>query len=280
MITHLPPLMQRILMSSLVITALAFAVVYSFSPYLSVFVPALAILLFGTALKEYYDIAKIKGFKPREKTAYSLTIAYILAIYLGARAGYQDSLPLIALAIGLFALFTAFFFDGKNPLVNIAITLFGIIYLIIPLSCLLQINYFYRLDMVEDGRWWVFYLLTVTYTTDTCALFSGKFFGKNKLAPFISPKKTWEGAIGGLISAIAVSIAFTQFSPISMTLSQGVVLGALLGCLAQVGDLAESLLKRDVGVKDSSKIPGLGGMLDVVDSLVFTSPLVYLYLKL
>ncbi len=280
MISTLPPLMQRVVMSTLVIGALAFTVINSFSPYLSVFVPLLAILLFGSALKEYYDIAKIKGYKPREKTAYSLTIAYIFAIYLGARAGYQDSLPLIALAIGLFALFSAFFFDGKNPLVNIAITLFGIIYLIIPLSCLLQINYFYRLDMIEDGRWWVFYLLAVTYTTDTCALFAGKFFGKNKLAPFISPKKTWEGAIGGLISAIAVSIALAQLSPISMTLTQGITLGTLLGCLAQVGDLAESLLKRDVGVKDSSKIPGLGGMLDVVDSLVFTSPIVYLYLKL
>lgn len=279
MLSSLPPLAQRIIASSVVIGTLLLALFFSFTPYLSVCVPLLAILLFGAALKEYYDIAKIKGFKPREKSAYSLTVAYVLAIYIGSVPGYQDSLPLYALAIGLFVLFTAFFLDGENPLVNIAITLFGIVYLIIPLSCTLQINYFFPPGSGEDGRWWVLYLLCATYLTDSCALFAGQTFGKHKLAPVISPKKTWEGAIGGLIASIAISVIFALYAPISLTVTQGLVLGFFIGAIAQVGDLAESLLKRDVGVKDSSKIPGLGGMLDVVDSLVFTAPLLYLYLK-
>ncbi len=279
MLTSLPPIFQRIIASTVVIGSLLFALFFSFTPYLSLIVPLLSILLFGAALKEYYDIAKLKGFKPREKSAYSLTVAYILAIYLGSLSEHQDSLPLYALAIGLFVLFTAFFLDGENPLVNIAITLFGIVYLIIPLSCTLQINYFFPPDSAEDGRWWVIYLLCTTYLTDTCALFAGQAFGKHKLAPVISPKKTWEGAAGGLIAAIIVSLGFSLYAPITLNTVQSIVLGTCIGAIAQVGDLAESLLKRDVGVKDSSKIPGLGGMLDVVDSLVFTAPLLYLYLK-
>lgn len=279
MLASLPPLVQRIIASTVVIGTLLLALYFSFTPILSIGIPLLAILLFGAALKEYYDIAKMKDFRPREKSAYSLTIAYILAIYIGSVSGYQDCLPLYALAIGLFVLFSAFFLDGENPLVNIAITLFGIVYLIIPLSCILQINYFFPPGSAEDGRWWVIYLLSTTYLTDSCALFAGQAFGKHKLAPVISPKKTWEGAIGGLIASLGVSVIFVLYAPISLTMTQGVILGFFIGSIAQVGDLAESLLKRDVGVKDSSKIPGLGGMLDVVDSLVFTAPLLYLYLK-
>ena len=279
MLASLSPLLQRVIASSVVIGTLLFALYFSFTPYLSLLAPILSLLLFGAALKEYYAIAKLKGFKPREKSAYTLTVAYVLAIYAGSFSGHQDSFPLYALAIGLFVLFTAFFMDGENPLVNIAITLFGIVYLIIPLSCTLQINYFYPLETGEDGRWWVIYLLCATYLTDSCALFAGQAFGKHKLAPVISPKKTWEGAIGGLSASILVSIIFALYAPISLNITQGVVLGFFIGAIAQVGDLAESLLKRDVGVKDSSKIPGLGGMLDVVDSLVFTAPLLYLYLK-
>lgn len=279
MLASFPPIFQRVIASTIATAFLLFALYFSFTPYLSLLVPILAIVCFGAALKEYYSIAKRKGFKPREKTAYSLSLAYILAIYLGSLSGHQDSFPLYALAIGLFVLFSAFFFDGKNPLVNIAITLFGIVYLIIPLSCTLQINYFFPPGSAEDGRWWVLYLLCTTYLTDACGLFAGQTFGKHKMAPVISPKKTWEGAAGGLLASIIASLIFSLYAPISLSVVQSIILGACIGTIAQVGDLAESLLKRDVGVKDSSKIPGLGGMLDVVDSLVFTAPLLYLYLK-
>ncbi len=279
MLNRFSPLMQRIVASIVVTGILLFVLEFAFTPYLSLLVPLLAILFFGAALKEYYGIAKIQGFKPREKIAYSLTAAYIFAIYFGSISGNQDCLPLYALSVGLFVLFTAFFFNGENPLANIAITLFGIVYLIIPLSCCLQINYFFPPHSQEDGRWWLLYLLAATYLTDGFALFTGQTFGKHKLAPVISPKKTWEGAFGGLAASIIVSISFALYAPITLSLSQGIILGFFIGTIGQIGDLAESLLKRNVGVKDSSKIPGLGGMLDVVDSLVFTAPLLYLYLK-
>jgi phosphatidate cytidylyltransferase len=273
------PLVQRLIASVLVTGLLALAVVFSFTPYVSILVPLLSILFFGAALKEYYDIAKLKGFRPRVKSAYAIAATYLIAIYLGAFSGHQDSFPLYAIAIGLLVLFTAFILDGENPMVNIAITLFGIVYLIIPLGCILQINYLFPPESLEDGRWWVFYLMGITYATDSFALFAGQTFGKHKLAPTISPKKTWEGAAGGLLAAVVVSLLFSLFAPLSLPLVHSIILGLTMGCIAQIGDLAESLLKRDVGVKDSSKIPGLGGMLDVVDSLVFTAPLLYLYLK-
>jgi phosphatidate cytidylyltransferase len=115
--------------------------------------------------------------------------------------------------------------------------------------------------------------------------FVGRFLGRHKLAEELSPNKTKEGALGGLIAAILMSVLLLfigqrwggVFSRFSYT--EFIFLGLVMGFLGQVGDLAESLLKRDVGVKDSNKIPGVGGLLDMVDSLLFTSPLVYLFLK-
>ena len=253
---------------------------------LSLLIPLVATIIIGLAVREYYEIARVKGLHPREKTGITLTIIIILAIFLSARTPYLDLLPLVSLGITLITVFSAYFVRGQDPFVNIAVTLFGILYLAIPLGCTIKINYFFPINALQDGRWWLFYLLALTYLTDSSALFVGRAFGRRKLAPFISPKKTWEGAAGGFIFALLCSIVFAYFAnhpthPIPMQLGymESIILGALISILAQLGDLSESLLKRDVGVKDSSKIPGLGGMLDVIDSLVFTAPLVYLYLR-
>jgi phosphatidate cytidylyltransferase len=156
--------------------------------------------------------------------------------------------------------------------------------LTLPISCALRINYFFPTHALEDGRLWLAYVLLVTKMTDIGAYFCGKIFGKNKLAPSISPKKTVEGALGGLGAALLTSLIFaffaSHFAPFHMTFLQSIWIGITMSILAQLGDLSESLLKRDAGVKDSSHLPGLGGMLDIVDSLVFTLPLMYLLLKM
>jgi len=280
------PLAQRLVVSSTVILIIFAAIYNSFTPLLSPLIPLVTAIITSLALREYYEIGRVKGLEPREKVGVTLTIIYIIAIFLSSQTTFLDSLPLLALGVTLIAVFSAYFFRGKNPFVNVAITLFGILYLTIPLSCTIQINYFFPAEGLQDGRWWLFYLLAVTYITDSSALFIGRAMGRNKLAPVISPKKTWEGAYGGFLVAIMTSLTFYYFAnfstyriPIQLNLMQSIVLGSCISILAQFGDLAESLLKRDVGVKDSSKIPGLGGMLDVVDSLVFTAPLLYLYLN-
>jgi phosphatidate cytidylyltransferase len=132
------------------------------------------------------------------------------------------------------------------------------------------------------GRGWIAYLLVVTKITDIGAYFAGSLWGRRKLAPQISPGKTVEGAIFGLASAVSASYVFHLFSQgrsFQLTTLEWVSFGLILGAIGQFGDLSESLLKRDANKKDSNTLPGLGGVLDAVDSLLFNTPILYLYLK-
>ena len=133
---------------------------------------------------------------------------------------------------------------------------------------------------LDDGRNWVFFILFVTWVSDTTAFFIGRRFGRHKLAPTISPGKTWQGAIGGICGAIVMSILFFTPTPFQLPLVcwQAILLGVVVSILGQVGDLVESLLKRNMGVKDSGKLmPGHGGILDRIDSVIFASIVVYYY---
>src|SRR5262249_31722091 len=117
---------------------------------------------------------------------------------------------------------------------------------------------------------------------DIGAYFTGRFLGRHKMAPVLSPKKTWEGAAGGLAAAIAISIALdriTDVSPLHGNLALEGGFGLSMGIMSMLGDLAESMIKRDCGQKDASQaVPGFGGILDVVDSVIFPAPLAYVWL--
>jgi len=142
------------------------------------------------------------------------------------------------------------------------------------------LSHFVALRGLDDGRNWVFFALFVTFSSDTTAFFIGRALGRHHLAPHISPGKTWEGAIGGILGAIVVSLLFTLPTPLSLPLSywQAILLGLLVSIFGQLGDLVESLLKRNTGVKDSGKLlPGHGGFLDRIDSIVFAGIVVYYY---
>jgi len=133
---------------------------------------------------------------------------------------------------------------------------------------------------IEAGREWVFLALFTTFGSDTAAYFIGKAFGRHKLAPGISPGKTWEGAIAGVFGGVIISLLFILSTPLQLPLGYGqaVLLGVLISVFGQLGDLAESLLKRNAGVKDSGGLmPGHGGLLDRMDSVVLAGVVVYLY---
>ena len=134
----------------------------------------------------------------------------------------------------------------------------------------------------EDGLAWLGYAILITFASDTAAYAVGTLIGRNKLAPSISPSKTWEGAIGGIIGAAAVSAAFAWFIELdALPLVSAIALGAGLSVLGQLGDLAESWLKRTAGVKDSGQLlPGHGGILDRLDSLLSILPAVLVYVTL
>jgi phosphatidate cytidylyltransferase len=128
----------------------------------------------------------------------------------------------------------------------------------------------------SNGFWWTLTTLVTVWAFDSFAFLTGLWLGRHKLAPNISPKKTWEGAAGGLVFALVAMALLTR--PIGVAWYNVIGLGVLVGAAATVGDLAESLLKRDVGVKDSgSLIPGHGGLLDRADSLLFAVMVVYYY---
>jgi phosphatidate cytidylyltransferase len=129
---------------------------------------------------------------------------------------------------------------------------------------------------LSEGRDWVFVVLLVTFAADTGALAVGKSIGRHRLAPTMSPGKTWEGAAGGLVAAIAAGLGLRYIFDLDVSPMTAAVLGALMAIAGMLGDLAESRLKRAAGVKDSGwLIPGHGGVLDRMDSIVLNMVLVY-----
>jgi phosphatidate cytidylyltransferase len=255
---------------------------YSFSEFFKPILILLHVAIVWAALSEYYELARHKEFAPLKKLGIASSVCFIIALDLSLQYPCCKGIPQLILLGSFISCFLAFFTHRTSPLGNLAVTVFGIVYLTIPLGCALMINYFFSPEQGQDGRLWLLYVLVVSKVTDVGAYFVGKGLGNTKLAPWISPKKTVEGAIGGFISALAVSFIFVSVAKasgaIALSFVQNLWLSITITILAQLGDLTESLLKRDAGVKDSSRLPGFGGILDVIDSLVFTLPFMYLVL--
>lgn len=277
---------QRIVVSIISIIIVLFSIFYAKQPRFEPVFVFLIGMVICFALHEYYRITEKKGFQPLKKVAFATSFIFLFSLYYSNHSDCCTSLPLIILWLALIGISLYFLAKGEDPLGNSAITYFGLIYLTLPLSCLVLITYFFPEQASQDGRYWLIYLLLVAKMTDTAAFFAGSQWGRHKMTPYISPKKSWEGAIAGLLGAVATSLIFIgacklfwKEPPIEMTLFQSIWIALIIGLLAQIGDLAESLFKRDGGVKDSSHLPGLGGMLDIVDSLVFTTPFIYFVLK-
>lgn len=148
----------------------------------------------------------------------------------------------------------------------------GAIYIVLPISLLLLIN------LNPRGKAWIFFLLAIIFANDTGALYFGKLFGKHKLYQEISPNKTWEGAVGGLILSLLIGLIFLRLWPFQQLDLWIICLILLLSVSAQIGDLSESMIKRNHGVDDSGfLLPGHGGFLDRIDGLLFAIPVLYIY---
>ena len=171
--------------------------------------------------------------------------------------------------------------ENANGISAIAVTLFGLMYVPWLLNFIQKIFYFPGLD--GDGKYYVLYFLLVTKFSDMGAYLIGSLIGRHKMIPRISPAKTWEGFGGAILVSTAGSLAFVHFfgaHMAGMNTLHAIVLGVVLSIAAVIGDLIESLFKREAGAKDSGKLfPGIGGILDLLDSLLFNAPLMYLYLR-
>ncbi len=163
----------------------------------------------------------------------------------------------------------------------ISTTIFGLMYVPWLLNFVQKINFFPGIG--DDGKFYVLYFLIVTKFSDTGAYAIGSLLGRHKMIPRVSPGKTWEGFAGAVLFSVTASVLFARWAGghlAGMNWLHAVLLGILLGAAAVVGDLIESLFKREAGVKDSGGFfPGIGGILDLLDSLLFNAPIMYLYLR-
>lgn len=152
-----------------------------------------------------------------------------------------------------------------------ALTVFGLVYVS------LFFGYLLKMRELTHGAAWTFFSILLAKGGDAGAYFTGKKYGRTKLIEHVSPNKSVEGAIGGFLTTLALSILSKLYLP-HVAFIHLALLGCLIGVFSQFGDLAESLVKRNAGVKDSGEIPGLGGILDVLDSLLLTIPFIYYYI--
>src|SRR6476659_5781224 len=174
----------------------------------------------------------------------------------------------------------------SEPLQSMAYTLFGLLYVLWLFNFMTKIIYVVPRSETGavTGQFYCLYLIAVTKFSDMGAYLTGSLIGRHQMIPHISPKKTWEGFFGALAFSLLASLGLWKLMPLhlpGMSLTHAMVLGLLLGFSAVIGDLAESIVKRSTGVKDSGNfLPGIGGALDLVDSLLFTAPLLFFYLRL
>ncbi|HLW00284.1 MAG TPA: CDP-archaeol synthase [Ktedonobacterales bacterium] len=232
------------------------------------------IVLVGWASYEMHHMLIGEGKHPLSLLSLALSLDFLLAAILPAQR------PLLlegGISLLLLLSFTWFLLMRKSldgSLTDWALTVAVPFYIGWPLS-------FFQLLRGDErgfssGFWLVLVVLAGVWTYDSMAFFAGRFFGRHKLATVVSPSKTWEGVIGGIIGGVVVTVLTTR--PLNIPIYHAVILGVLLSIAGQIGDLAESLIKRQTHVKDSGHlVPGHGGILDRIDSQLFGVIVMYLY---
>ncbi len=250
----------RIIISFFAIPLMLF-LSYKGGYYFSVF----SIIIAALCLHEFYSLFDHKGFHVLKIPGLIYSSALIVSwIY------FPEYFAYILCSSALFFLIEALRKERRN-IYNTPIMIAGLVYISLPFALLSELDRDYRI---------IFLLFTLVWVLDSAAFFGGKIFGKHRLSS-ISPQKTIEGAVFGFIFTVIAAVLFYFLTDNLITINESVIIGVLAGILGQAGDLFESYLKRATGVKDSSNIiPGHGGMLDRFDSLIFITPVIYVYLNI
>jgi len=262
------------------------------------FIGLLSLLgLFG--VWEYFQMTQKGGMPSQPKWGILISVAYLitLGIRLGSE-GHEALDSLLEIDVAFFCIIVMGGFlcqlrrpvEGKNTVTEVAVTALGFVYVAVLFSFLARLLFFSEPMGKEDtvpGAWLVIWLVAVTKFADMGAYITGSLIGKHKMIPHISPGKTWQGFGGGLAFSQLAGCGLFAMMPERLAIFE--VLGGwpwviglslVLSLLAIVGDLAESVLKRSIGVKDSGNtLPGIGGALDLIDSLCFTAPVLYFVLR-
>ncbi len=244
-------------------------------------------------LWEYYEMLDRRGIPNFKLTALiTAVIFFIGSFYTFRSVDHHDKsydFEIAVLVVFLMVVFGRQMFRrtrDKNPLETMVYTLFGLLYIVWLFNFLTKIVYLPPRDAMgyTTGQYYVLYLVLVTKFSDMGAYVVGSLCGRHKLVPHISPKKTWEGLAGAMGFSLAGSFGLWMLIPARLSVFHATdvaVLGLLLGFAAVLGDLAESIVKRSIEAKDSGGLlPGIGGVLDLMDSLLFTAPILFFYMRL
>jgi phosphatidate cytidylyltransferase len=242
-------------------------------------------VLAALAAWELFRMAREAGANPLEPAGIALAALIPIGVHAQRHGFYTLSLTaLVAIALLLFASTIWFRGPGGRPLSAVSITTFGVLYAGL-FAYIYALRYHDYAVGAGAGTILVFLPILLTWATDVGAYAFGRTLGKKKLIPSVSPGKTVEGAVGGLGLAIVICLLYVRFllmpyGHLGLTIQGAILFGIVVSVAAQTGDLAESLLKREAGVKDSSRIiPGHGGILDRFDSLLFVLPIAFLLLS-
>lgn len=269
------------------VTRLITGVIFGFTALFAImagglWIVGLVLIIVTLASREYVKILEHKGFRPSSRII-------ILSSFIFAALAYFNRFDMVALAFTACSImaFMSVLFKGKQPYIaNVATTILGFVYCgWFPLHLLflrdLGSHPLYegliKTNVTTEGAGYALLLFFAVILTDSMCYYMGCYFGKHKLSKVISPNKTIEGSIGGTLSCMIFCFIFGQVLMIPWY--HCIILGLLIAAFAQIGDLCESMIKRDAGVKDSSNIlPGHGGFLDRTDSYILTIPVVHYYM--
>lgn len=280
----------RRLITTVILWTVILTALFSGNPLISdgVFI-LLMVLLAVAGLAEFYDLASKSGLYCFKWCGLAGGVLLMIGTFLQvtghaglnnspARVNDFESSFVILFVLGL----CVRQFVSKSSTAGISAmgtTLLGLMYVPWLLNFIQKINFFQGVD----GKFFVIYFIVVTKFSDMGAYVVGSLIGRHKLIPRISPGKTWEGFGGAIVVSTGASVAFSLFlgdKLHGLTLLHAIILGVVLSITAVVGDLIESVFKRQAGVKDSGRFfPGIGGILDLLDSLLFNAPIMYLYLR-
>ncbi|HEY8422036.1 MAG TPA: phosphatidate cytidylyltransferase [Thermoclostridium sp.] len=246
------------------------------------------------ALYEFYQCVRKENYNPIRIIGFSTCTVFFMYLIGSAFVGEventfledlyrtvfrQDIIYLFIYLVTVCLLLQLVFRPRRFTIKDVAVTLLGMAYIPFLLSFIFMVR------LMDHGYELSWLIIIGTFSTDTFAYFIGKFFGKRKLLPEISPNKTIAGGIGGILGSIVCTILYGElyingFSGLYLNVLHYLVLGIACGIIAQLGDWAASAIKRNVGIKDFGHImPGHGGLLDRIDSLLFVAPTVYFYIK-
>jgi len=240
-------------------------VIWFGEPWFTIVIASLGLL----AAYEFYRIVSTQQVRALTYLGLIWTLLFIISPHFG----YAAATPLLLTSLVMISLI--YMLSRKTvegAYTGCVWTIAGVLYIGWLLS------YLVALRGLDAGRYWVFLALFVTFASDSSAYFIGRAWGKHRLAPHISPGKTWEGAVAGALGAIIISLGLVKLFGLPLSYGQVILLGLLVSVFAQLGDLVESLFKRNMSIKESGNFfPGHGGILDRIDSAAFAAVVVYYY---